>query len=253
MAVTIAMVCHKGGVGKTTTAASLGGILSARKKKVLLVDIDAQKNLTETFCEGPFQDTIATAFVKREQLPIYTIRKNLDIVPSSDDMCYLDISRGNDVKKNFVLRELFAPVRDRYDYIIIDSPAQLDTLTANALVAADCVIIPINGDAYSVGGLNQTMELVGAVRSYYNPGIATLGVLITKYNGRRIVDRKVRDALDESLPGMRFETTIRESAALVQAPLCRKDIISYDPRSRGAEDYNAFCTEMIKRFNTIKK
>ena len=245
----ITLVCHKGGVGKTTTAASMGGILASRKKRVLLIDIDAQKNLTDTFCQERYDNTIATAFAYRKELPVYPIRERLDIVPSSDDMCYLDISRGNDVRKNFILRELIAAVRDRYDYIIIDSPAQLDTPTANALVAADGVVIPINGDAYSMGGLNQTMELINAVRGYYNPAISILGVLMTKYNGRRIVDRKVRDALDGTFPGLRFEATIRESAALVQAPLVRQDILTYDPAGRGTEDYKAFCTELVKRIN----
>lgn len=243
----LAMVCHKGGVGKTTTAASLGGVLSSRGKRVLLVDLDAQKNLTETFSGETFPETVATAFVRRGGLPVYPIRKGLDIVPSSDDMCMLDMNFSGVVGKEFILKELLEETGQKYDYVVIDSPAQLGTATANALVAADGVVIPVNGDAYSMGGLNQIGELITAVKKHFNPGMEVLGILMTKFNARRIVDRKVREALDATSPGLRFDAAIRESAAIVQAPLCHMDITVYEPNGRAAEDYARFCRELEKR------
>lgn len=241
------MACHKGGVGKTTTAASVGGILASRGFKVLLVDLDAQKNLTDTFSGEAFPETMANAFSGRKSLPVYPIRENLFLAPSSDDMCSIDINYGSVAGKEFILKKLLAPVKRNYDYVIIDSPAQLGTATANALVAADEVVIPINSDAYSMGGLNQICDLIDAVKEYYNPDLDVLGILLTKFNGRRIFDRKVKEALAAGYADKIFGTVIRESAAIVQAPLCRMDVQAYDPASRGAEDYNAFCDEILRR------
>ena len=249
MAKVITVACHKGGVGKTTTAVSVGGILAARGHRVLLVDLDAQKNLTETFGPGPYQATIADAFAKRCPLPVYPVRDNLDIVPAADDMCSIDINYGGLAGKEFILKKLLSPIKRLYDYIIVDSPAQLGTATSNALVAAEGVVIPINSDAYSMGGLNQISELISAVKEYYNYDLETLGVLLTKFNGRRIVDRKVRESLAEGYSGEVFETVIRENAALVQAPLVHMDIQTYDPESRGAKDYNEFCDELLRKIN----
>lgn len=245
----ITMACHKGGVGKTTTAASIGGILASRGKRVLLVDLDAQKNLTETFSAEQYPKTVANAFVDRRDLPVYAIRDNLDIVPASDDMCSVDKHFGSDVGANYILRELLEPVRRNYDFIIIDSPAQLGTATANALVAADHVIIPINSDAYSMGGFNQINDLIASVKKYCNPKLRILGILLTRFNGRRRVDRLVKEGLLVSYAKYVFDTVIRESAAIVQAPLCRMDVQTYDPSSRGSEDYNAFCDELLRKLS----
>lgn len=252
MARIITVACHKGGVGKTTTAASLGAIFAARGRKVLLVDVDAQKNLTETFLEGPFENTVAEAFARRCALPAYKVRKNLDLVPSSDDVCSIDVNYGSVAGKEFILRELLDGVQGRYDLIIIDSPAQLGTVTANALVAADRVLIPVNGDAYSIGGLRQITDLIGAVHRYYNPRLEVMGIVLTKYNGRRIVDRKVKEALDASFNDKLFNTVIRENASIVQAPLCHTDIVSYDPSSNGAKDYKSLCDEISLRIKKIR-
>lgn len=245
----ITMACHKGGVGKTTTAASVGGILASRGLRVLLVDLDAQKNLTETFSDRTYERTIATAISERKDIPIYPIRENLDIVPSSDSMCLIDLNFGGVIGKEFILKKLLAPVKRRYDFVIVDSPAQLGTATANALTAADDVIIPINSDAYSMGGLNQIWDLFSGIKEDFNPDLEVLGILLTKFNGRRIVDRKVKEALMAGYSDLIFDTVIRESAAIVQAPLCRMDVQAYDPNSRGAEDYNSFCDEVLRRIN----
>ena len=242
----IAVSCHKGGVGKTTTVASLGGILAAKGKKVLLVDLDAQKNLSGTFLEEPYARTMAEAISQRRDIPEIQVRKNLFLAPASDDLCTMDTALGTRAGKEYILSELLEPVKDKYDYILVDSPAQLGTATANALVAADYVLIPVNADAYSMGGLGQISELVEAVKKYYNRGLRVLGIFLTRYNGRRIVDRKVREIVASEYGGLALESFIRENSAIVQAPLCRMDIITYDPNSNGAKDYDALCNEIIK-------
>ncbi len=246
MAKTIAVSCHKGGVGKTTTVASLGGILAARGKRTLLIDLDAQKNLSNTFLEGPYSRTVAEAFSQRRDIPEIQVRKNLYLAPASDDLCTMDTTLGGKPGKEFILSELLEPVKGKYDFILIDSPAQLGTATANALVAADHVLVPVNADAYSMGGLGQISELVDAVRRYYNRSLDVLGIFLTRYNGRRIVDRKVREIVSAEYGDLALATFIRENSAIVQAPLCRMDIISYDPSSNGAKDYKSLCEEILK-------
>lgn len=251
----IAIACHKGGVGKTTTAASLGGILAAKGRKVLLVDLDAQKNLSCTFAEEPYARTMAEAVVQRRDIPQMPIRKNLFLAPASDDLCTLDATLGAKpgTGKEYILSELLEPVRTRYDFILIDSPAQLGMATANALTAADFVLVPINADAYSMGGLGQLMELVEGVKKYNNRSLDLAGIFLTRYNGRRIVDRKVKESVVAEYGAFALETAIRENSALVQAPLLRMDITSYDPASNGAKDYAALCDELTKRFRKNKK
>ncbi len=246
----IAIACHKGGVGKTTTAASVGGIL-AEREKVLLVDLDPQMNLTSTFTDGDFEKTVFDAFVgfkscRRGVLPVYNIRENLDIVPSCLDMCSVDADFASVPGRDNILEKLLVPLLPEYDWIIIDLPAQLGSLTVNALMAADRVLIPMSCDAYSADGLQQIFNFVGYIQ-YLNERLELLGVLITRYNRRRTVDSVVSEELDKAWAGYVFNTRIRENAAISKAPLMKKDILAYDPRSNGAIDYVALCKEIKSR------
>lgn len=252
MTQTIAIACHKGGVGKTTTAASVGGILANRGYKTLLIDLDAQKNLSGTFASEPYPRTMAEAFDQGRDIPQMEIRKNLFLAPSSDDLSMMDVVMGYKRKtgREYLLAELLGPVRNRYDFIIIDSPAQLGLATVNALAAADHVLVPINADAYSMGGLGQLMELIGGVHKYNNPRLDVAGIFLTRYNGRRIVDRKVKESVLKEYGDVVLNTVIRENSALVQAPLLRMDITTYDASSNGAKDYAELCDELVKRLKT---
>ena len=245
----IAISCHKGGVGKTTTAAALGGILADRGKKVLLVDLDAQMNLTSTFIfEALPARTMAEALSQQRDIPEVPVRKNLFLAPSSDDLSAMDSTIGAKPGpgKDYLLAELLKPVQDKYDYVIIDSPAQVGIATANALVAADYVLIPVNADAYSIGGLGQIMYLVDEVRRYCNRSLDVLGVFITRFNPRRIVDRKVQESVATEYGSLALKTFIRENSAIAQAPICHKDITAYDSSCNGAKDYVSLCNEILK-------
>lgn len=252
----LAIACHKGGVGKTTTAASLGGIFS-EKEKVLLVDLDPQMNLTTTFTDGDFKKTIYDSFVDFKarhvySLPVYPIRENLDIVPSSLEMCTVDSDFASLPGRDIMLKKLLAPVVEKYDWILIDLPAQLGAITINALTAADRVLIPMSCDAYSADGLQQISNFVDIVKEV-NENLDIFGVLLTRYNPRRVVDSIVSEQLDKEWPGLVFSTRIRENAAISKAPLVKKDIASYDPKSSGARDYAALCEEIraaLKHNNT---
>lgn len=245
----ITIACHKGGVGKTTTAASLAGILCARGESVLVVDMDAQKNLTETFSEGKFDRTVFDAFAEKKDLPTYPVRVGLDLAPADDRMCNLDAQCGGRVGAEHILKKLLKPLLTRYSWIIIDSPAQVCTATVNALVAADCVLIPISCDAYSIGGLKQIMDLIEPVRENYNESLAVAGILITRFRSTRKADRKVSAALREVFGDEVFQNVINETTSLVQASLARTDIYSYSPQSVGAQDYGVVLTELQGRIS----
>ncbi len=243
----LTVACHKGGVGKTTTAASLAGLLSARGENVLAIDMDAQKNLTGTFSEGGFERTVFDAFVEKQDLPVYPVRMGLDLSPAEDRMCNLDAQCGGRVGAEFILARLLKKMRSRYSWIIIDSPAQVCTATVNALVAADYVLVPISCDAYSLGGLKQIMDLIEPVRENYNEKLQLAGVLVTRYRPSRRADKKVSMALREVFGGGVFENVVSETTSLVQASLARTDIFSYSPQSVGARDYAAVLDELMVR------
>ena len=254
MAIIIAISCHKGGVGKTTTAASLGGLLALNGKKVLLIDLDPQMNLTTTFTDGEFERTVYDVFTEFKSgrrgfvpdLPIYEIRENLDIVPSSVKMFSVDVVTAGEFDRASILKKSLYPVRDSYDYILVDCPAQLGVVTANALIAASKVIIPMTCDAYSSDGLSQMDDFIASIESQ-NPDLAILGVVVTKFRSSRRVDREIVTALRGAWGDQVFESQIRETVDIVKAPLFKKDIGAYDIKSRGACDYLALMEEIERK------
>lgn len=254
----IACACHKGGVGKTTTAASLGGLISRGEgKRVLLVDADPQMNLTTTFTEGSFRPTLFDSFVQYKrsrvgELPVYNIRENLDLVPSELDLCTVDADFASVPGRDVMLRKMLAPLRERYDWIFIDCPAQLGALTINALAAADHVLVPMSCDAYSADGLLQIRSFVDIVKDI-NEKLDILGVVVTKFRPRRMVDQIVSEQLDGAWSDLVFKTRIRENTAIVKAPISKQDVYSYDRRSYGAQDYCGLYQEICNKLKIKNK
>lgn len=255
MAKILSIFEHKGGVGKTTTAASIGGILASRfGKRVLLVDIDAQKNLTQTFIDDKsYESGVFELFSILEtrklpaSLPVVHVRENLDIIPATDNVCTLDKTYGSFPGWEYPLKKSLSTVRDRYDWIILDSPAQIGVATTNALTAADYVLIPLICDGYSMTGIKQTLDLIEGVQFVTNPDLKVIGYLRNMFQGRRVADSVVDAQLRRDLGDAVFGTSIRECQALKQAALSRMDILSYDDKSNAAADYIAFTGELLKR------
>ncbi len=252
----LSISCHKGGVGKTTSAASIGGILSLGGQRVLLIDIDPQGNLTSSFMDGPFERTIYDCFKEFRSgrrgnvpdLPIYNIRENLDIVPSSIAMFSVDSVVAAEMDKANILRRLVAKVEGSYDWIIIDCPAQLGLVTANALIAAGNVLVPMTCDAFSADGLQQLESFIDNTASL-NPEIEITGIFLTRFDRRRQVDVAVAKELEERWGDVFFKTRIRTEAQLVKAALLKQDIGMYNPKCRGAQDYLELLGEIVRKFD----
>lgn len=234
----IAICNNKGGVGKTTTTAATAAALVKKGYRVLVVDMDAQANLTYSLSPADFSEaaTVADTLIEGKPLPIYVIREPLDIVPASFGLSKAEVAGiGTDV-----LKKALATV-EGYDYVLIDTAPGVGLLTLNALTAADAVVITLTAEALPAQGMQTLEEVIAAV------GVRTAGYLITRYNSRLSLSKVVVGALRKRLGTLLFGTMIRENVALAEAPFSRKDIYTYAPKSNGAKDYEAFTDELLKR------
>lgn len=242
----IAIANHKGGVGKTTSVASIGAILASKGKRTLLIDLDAQANLTSSFIPEEPEETIYNALKGETALPIRNLRENLDIVCSSLEMAGVELEISSRMSREFILQELIEPIRDNYDYILLDCPPSLGLITLNALVAATDLYIPLTAEALPSRGLKMILDIIQMVRKRLNPSIALSGVIITRWknsNLSKMVEEQLRGNFGEAL----FETKIRENVSVAEAPLFSKDIVSHAPNSNGAKDYQSLTEEIVRR------
>lgn len=244
----ITLANHKGGVGKTTTTASMGSILASMGKKVLLIDLDAQANLTCSLLKEEVTTSVYDAFVNSISLPIYNIGENLDIVPSSLQLAQADLQLGSALARERLLEDLLVPVKDNYDYIIIDCPPSLSLMTLNAITASDQVIIPLVAETLPFKGLTMIINFVNMVRTKLNPKVKVEGVLITRYEISKL-SKQIEEGLRQNLEGLIYKTKIRKNITVAQAPLEATNIVEYDRKSNGALDYTAFVQEYLERRN----
>ena len=247
----ISIANHKGGVGKTTTTASLGKALSLEGKRVLLIDLDAQGNLSTLFLEKIPEETIFGSLVTKSPLPEISISKALSLVPSSPDLIGVERAIStlfpDDRRKQVsLLRGLLGEVRKRYDYILIDCPPSLGDLTINALTASDGVIITLTAESLPTKGLSSLLDAIEKTRTLLNKTLSLSGILITRYN-RRKINRLVEESLRETFGELVFRTKIRENVDVMESPLYGKDIFSYSPDSLGANDYRELAKEVITK------
>lgn len=242
---------HKGGCGKTTTSVSLGKALSMKGKRVLLIDLDSQMNLTSILLDKDKtpERTIFESLVGEKVLPIINITDNMDLVPSSLDLVGIDRALamivGDNIGELLSLRDLLEPIRGEYDYIIIDCPPSLGILTRNALIASDGVIIPLTAEALPANGLKNLLDAIKAVKKGLNPRLELYGILLTRYNRRRL-NRIVEERLRQVYSDFVFQTKIRENVDLMECPLYRQTIFDYSPDSIGASDYMSLTEEFLQ-------
>ena len=238
---------HKGGVGKTTTAMNLAAFMSKSGMNVLLVDCDAQGNLT-TLSGLPTNiesRSIYDALVENKDLPIVHVGEHLDIVPSDIRLSNIEAQMVGVKGRVLRLSTLLKPMRDRYDIIIMDCPPFLGVGNNSALVAADYVIVPMEASLLSVKGLQVIDDTINAAHSA-NPNLRLGGIAITRYRNTRD-QRSVMNEVRERYPGLLFDTVIRETTSISAAQLARKDIFTFDTHCIGAVDYGDLAKEIITK------
>lgn len=243
----ISLLNHKGGVGKTTSVINIGAGLAQMERKVLLVDIDPQANLTVSLGIPRQPITIYECMRGESELEPFNLKENVDIIMSTLDLSGAELELINEAGREYILRELFEPVREEYDYVIIDCPPSLGLLTLNALAASDYVYIPLQTEFLALQGLAKIKQVIDKVKFRLNRNLEIGGVIGTMYDGRKILNRDVMETIRKYFGEKVFDTLIRDNVALAEAPSQRKDIFEYNSTSIGAEDYMNLCKEIIQR------
>lgn len=248
----ISIINQKGGVGKTTTAVNLAAYLADSGHRTLLVDEDSQGNATsglsmDTSCfDATLYDVLING-VPAEEAAYRTEVKKLSLLPASIDLAGAEVEMVDMPDRETLLRRVLAPLRDRYDYILIDCPPSLGLMTVNALTAADMVLIPIQAEFYALEGLSQLMKTVQAVKKRLNPELELLGILVTMYDGRTNLAVQVSEEVKKYFGKKVFKTMIPRAVKLSEAPSFGEPIVRYAPKSKGAAAYKSLCQEVLKR------
>lgn len=245
----ISIANHKGGVGKTTAVASTGAALANRGHRVLLVDLDAQANLTASLPVSADEGrTIYEALKERDGLPILKVRDNLGLVPASLDLAGVELQLSGMMSREFILKDLLEPVAKDYDFILLDCPPSLGLIAVNAFVASTDVIIPLTAEALPYKGLTMINEVLEMVRKRLNPSLRLTGIVLSRWAGRKL-NKIVEESLRYNYGAVVFDTKIRENIAIAEAPLSKEDIFTYSKDSNGAKDYEAMTEELLRRLN----
>ena len=243
----IAIANHKGGVGKTTSVASMGAVLAQKGKKTLIIDLDAQANLTGSLSDTTEQQrTIYEALREREQLPVVEVSEGLSIVPSSLDLAGIELELSSSMSREFALKDVLEPVTGEYDYILLDCPPSLGLLTVNAFVASDDIIIPLTAEALPFQGLTMIGKIIGMVQKRLNTSLRLSGILFTRWEGRKL-NKLVEEAVRGKYGDIVYNSRVRTNIALAEAPLSKLDILSYNDKSNGAQDYIEVADELLRR------
>ncbi|SHF44288.1 ParA family protein [Desulforamulus putei] len=246
----ICIANQKGGVAKTTTAVNVGASLALMGQPVLLVDIDPQGNassglgIDKTKLERCIYDVLIND-VPAEKVLISTEIRNLDLLPSTIQLAGAEVEMVSLMAREQILKRALAPLKERYQYIIIDCPPSLGLLTLNALAAADSVLIPIQCEFYALEGVGQLMNTIQLVQKHLNPNLKIEGVLLTMFDARLNLSIQVVDEVKKVFGNKVYKNIIPRNVRLSEAPSHGIPVVIYDPKSRGSEAYRELAKEVM--------
>ena len=248
----IAVANRKGGVGKTTTTINLSACLAEKGKKVLAVDADSQGSMTSGLGVNKKKNkyTLYDLIIGECELKDCLMKSVMDgvtVVPSNDDLAAAEIELIGLEKKEYILKNYLDKVKDEYDYILIDCPPSLGTLTINAITAADTVLVPIQCEYYALEGLSQLLHTIELVKKRLNPDLEMEGVVFTMYDARTNLSLQVVENVRKNLKENIYKSIIPRNVKLAEAPSHGLPIILYDSKCNGAEGYRALADEVIER------
>lgn len=254
----IAVSNQKGGVGKSTTVVNLAAALGGKGKKVLVVDIDAQGNTTtglgvrkRTIVNTIYEVLIGTCRAADAVVP--TAFKGVSLIPSAQKLAGAEIELASVENRLMRLKMQLLTIKDKFDFILIDTPPSLSIITLNALASCDSVLIPIQCEFYSLEGLVQLTDTIKRIKDGYNPTMYIEGILFTMYVGRYNLTAQVVNEVKKYFADDVYKTVIPRNIALSEAPSHGKPIMYYDRTSKGAEMYEQFCNEFLARSKSRKR
>lgn len=257
MARIIGVANQKGGVGKTTTAINVAASLAVLEYKTLLVDADPQANST-TGVGFDLHNITSSLYdcminnVKAEDVILKSDIPNLDVIPSHIDLVGAEIEMINYPERERVLKSIIDPVKDRYDFILIDCSPSLGLITVNSLVASDSVVVPVQCEFFALEGLGKLLNTIKIVQSRLNTELQIEGILMTMYDGRLRLSNQVVSEVRKHFDDIVFSTIIHRNTRLSEAPSVGKPVILYDAESKGAVNYLNLAKEILQKNNMTK-
>lgn len=247
----MAIANQKGGVGKTTTTINLSAALAEKGKKVLVIDMDPQGNTSSGLGidKDELEKTVYQLMIGKNtfnECVQKNVFDNLDVLAANVNLAGIEIETMDMEDRNYILSNIISEIRDRYDFIIIDCPPSLNTLTINSMTTADSVLVPIQCEYYALEGLSQLIYTISLVKERLNSKLTINGVVFTMYDGRTNLSMQVIDSVRKNLNQHIYNTIIPRGVRLAEAPSHGLPITKYDNRSTGAKAYMALAEEIIE-------
>ena len=248
----VSIANQKGGVGKTTTAINLAAALALRGRRTLLIDMDPQSNSSMSYLdirtvERSLYDVLSDAQCTLAEVIVESNVANLVVAPARIALAKLEAKLVGEMDSHFRLKDRLDPIREDYEFIVIDCPPTLGLLTANALVASSHLLVPIQSSYFALEGTDDLLETVEKVRARANPDLRLLGVLITMHDRRTAIARDIRNQIRAVFGDLVFATVISKSVRLEESPAYKESIFTFAPESSGAAEYYRLCEEVIDR------